>query len=323
MLSISTLIVALQVLAFWKLLGSPLPLSSYVKSIRHFGSHFQSVYRFYSIKELLKFIVSLPFLFSGIILAFAIDFKGYWKHFSDLDRGLVIASMLFSIYHLFCVTPVMGYSQRFFYPLLPVLIFLFMQSMKFVFERMQIQQRIAQWSSDRFPGTRVEKVFVIGCFVFMLGIIRAKANDLLLSSEQDYKGFDVTEEYTARWTGYWFGLDEFSRLPDDLVIAATEVGHPLAMNPSKTIIDMTGLNETQIAHSGFSAETFFLNYRPDLIYMPHSDYQSVIEDIMSNETFIEEYELYSALELSAAMALAINTNSRHYQRMKLIVENNI
>ncbi|MCK5132245.1 MAG: hypothetical protein KAR40_08865 [Candidatus Sabulitectum sp.] len=319
MLLMTALVVLLQVLFYSEYLNSPLPLPFYAKSIDNYGAHFQEIYTLFPLKQFARFIFSFPFLFSAMGIAFFIDIKGLWRWFSGTGKGLLIATAVFMGYHLFFVTPIMDYSQRFYYPALPAIVFLSIQCMKFIYKRTSLQEIIESGSLGRINSRAIMALFLL-FLVFAFGTpVTEEAYKQLVCDKDGYTGFDITEEYRARWTGYWFCLDKFSELPADLVIAATEVGHPLAMNPEKMIIDMTGLNETEIAHFGFSSDTFFHSYQPDLIFMPHPDYQDMIQSINENQYFKSNYEVYSGLYLSTTLALAVKTDSKYYQQMRQIV----
>ena len=318
-LLMTALVIVTQIIIYSKYLNSPLPLPFYAKSIGHYGAHFREMYSLFPLKQLTKFIFSFPFLFSAMGIAFFIDIKGLWRWFSGTGKGLLIATAVFIGYHLFFVTPIMDYSQRFYYPTLPAIVFLSIQCMKFIYKRTSLQEIIETGSFGRINSRAIMALFIL-LMVFAFGTpVAEDAYNRLVSDKDGYTGFDITEEYRARWTGYWFCLDEFSGLPADLVIAATEVGHPLAMNPEKMIIDMTGLNEKEIAHFGFSSDTFFHNYQPDLIFMPHPDYQDMIQSINDNQYFMNHYEVYSGSYLSTTLALAVKTDGKYYHQIKQIV----
>jgi hypothetical protein len=129
--------------------------------------------------------------------------------------------------------------------------------------------------------------------------------------------------YTKKFGDYWFCLDKFSKLPNDCSFATTEIGYPLAMNPERTIIDLAGLNETSIAHNGFSADYFFRTYQPDLIYMPHPSYDIIDSQIRNDQYFVSHYELFSSTMISARMGIAIHKDSRYFSRLRDIVLSNL
>jgi hypothetical protein len=114
-------------------------------------------------------------------------------------------------------------------------------------------------------------------------------------------------------------LDRFARLPDDLVIATTEVGLPGVLAPRKTVVDLAGLNEREFATRPFSAERLFARYRPDLVYMPHRNYAEMARAI-EKRLESEGYDLYTARQLGMDdFGLAIRRDSRHYEAMREIV----
>ncbi len=77
-----------------------------------------------------------------------------------------------------------------------------------------------------------------------------------------------------------------------------------------------------IAHNGFSTDSFFQSYQPDLIYMPHPDYREMSQQINADPYFKDHYELFSSSDLSTTMALALNKDSEYYERMLQIVSDN-
>lgn len=321
-LSVTSLTVLFQILFYSKYLNSPLPLSFYAKSTSHYGSYMRESYHLYSLKQLCKYIFLFPLLFSAIGIALFIDFRRWWQGISVIGKGLLLATAAFFGYHLFFVIPIMGYSQRFYYPTLPALVFLAVRSVVFINERTSLKDMLHKGLMDKVDLKAILAVMVL-FLVFSFGPpVTREVYHLVKMGNGEYRGFDVIEEYRERWTGYWFCLDEFSRLPDDMVIAATEIGHPLAMNPGKTILDLTGLNETMIAHNGFSPDIFFQRYQPDLIYMPHPDYREMIQQIYADPFFINHYEMFSSSDLSTTMALALNRDSEYYERMLQIISDN-
>jgi hypothetical protein len=118
---------------------------------------------------------------------------------------------------------------------------------------------------------------------------------------------------------YWFAIDRMSKLPDDLVMATTEVGYLSAMNPYKKVIDMAGLNEAAFALEPFDAERLLKDMTPDLVYMPHEDYTKMVANIQSSPSF-EGYEYWDKRQLQTnKFGMAIRKDSPYYQQMRDIV----
>ncbi|MGB8644005.1 MAG: hypothetical protein WCF84_02115, partial [Anaerolineae bacterium] len=108
--------------------------------------------------------------------------------------------------------------------------------------------------------------------------------------------------------------------PDDMVIATTEIGVLSAANPRKTVVDMAGLNETGFAHDGFSANRLFQEYNPDVIYMPHPDYDVMIAQITTNPYFIAHYEYLPGPSLHTFLGVAIRRDGRYYAALHQALE---
>jgi hypothetical protein len=98
----------------------------------------------------------------------------------------------------------------------------------------------------------------------------------------------------------WFALDRLKELPDDLVIATTEVGHPGALLPGKAIVDLAGLNDTRLARKGLDPAELFRRRPPDWIYLPHGDYREFAEAIEADPYFLAHYEVFRRETLGTA-----------------------
>lgn len=298
-------------------LNSPLPLPFYSKGLGLYGESTAAQYRFVPARELFFYLLSYWYLFLLIGANLLINFKEWRRRTSAVDKGLLIATGLFIFYYLFFVLQIMYYHQRFYYPTLPAIAFLASQSAARMLERgsRSIQQEFQRSSSLLWP---LAALFLL---VSLLAAFLSIPRNFSEPSKTDLAHFTVLDSYKSKWRDYWFRLDEFSELPNDLVIAATEVGHLAAMNPEKVIVDLSGLNETDFAHQRFSADLLFRKYQPDLIYMPHPNYNQMIDQIADNQYFSNHYDYFSAQELNVAMGLALRRDSKYYPAMLEIVEN--
>jgi hypothetical protein len=80
-------------------------------------------------------------------------------------------------------------------------------------------------------------------------------------------------------------------LPAGVSIAASEVGYIGVVNRTATVIDLEGLNDTEIALHGFSVEELMAR-KPDVIWMPHMDYTYQRGVLMSSPLLLQQYDLY-------------------------------
>ncbi|MEM7533905.1 MAG: hypothetical protein AAF639_17095 [Chloroflexota bacterium] len=293
--------------------NSPVPLPFYAKGLRLYGDAFYTHYEYKAFWRFKDFIFNYRLLFALIMISVCTGLRRWWRTISPVERGLLMATIVFFVYHLFFVTPVMGMAQRFYYPALPAIIFLTIFSISYIISiGSSIMQKLE--SFFLYVPRQIAVIFlliVLLPFVYQIKEIRLYPFN-----------WNLQKHYTSTpWmTSYWFGLDNFVLYENDLIIATTEVGLPSVMHLDKTIIDLTGLNNTDIAHHGFSAETFFAQHHPDFIYLPHPDYVEMNDQILSNEFFLTQYTYFSAEILNADMGIALRQDSPYYPDLLAMVE---
>ncbi len=95
--------------------------------------------------------------------------------------------------------------------------------------------------------------------------------------------------------GWWESIlamnSLLKKMPSDVAIASSEYGYLGSEHPKLTIIDLVGLHDRTIAHEGFSTE-YLLSRRPDLLWMPHSDYTFATKEILDSDDFASNYTFY-------------------------------
>jgi len=86
--------------------------------------------------------------------------------------------------------------------------------------------------------------------------------------------------------------DLIAPLPPGTTVAATEVGYLGDHASQINVIDLAGLNDTDIALHGFNTSRFLVR-KPDLIWMPNSAYTYQRGAMISDPTFLAQYDLYA------------------------------
>jgi len=316
-LLLTAAVTAIQIFLAWRYFDSPLPLSFYAKGTRLYGDFLIAQYRFLPAVELLTYLASYWYLWALVGADILLNCRHWASRGAAVEKGLLIATVLYVLYYLFFVVQIMPYHQRFYYPTLPALLFLAAQSAARLLERISPALRRELQPSSR-SSRLLTTLFLLGLlFPAALHVGRDLGGQL---REGNMLNFDLVEDYKKRGSSYWFALDQISRLPDDLVMATTEVGLPAALNPGKAIVDLAGLNETTFVQRGFSASHMFDKYRPDLLYMPHPHYQKISEQISTHPYFISHYEHFPASSLGTEMDLALWRDSRYYATMRALVD---
>lgn len=304
-------------LVAWAFLGTPLPLSFYAKSINGYGAGFASEYSHVALAEFADFASGYWLLILPIGIDFCL-FGGRWREREmAVERGVLVATILFLFYHLFMTLPIMPYKERFFHPVVPALVFLCSGSVS------RLAGGLADASGAIRPRLPVVAALLVAALVSPAAVASGKAFRKALQSGEVGK-FDLVRAYrTTSASERWFALDRFSGLPDDLVVAATEIGLLAALNPGKRIIDMTGLNDRGFATKGFSPDRLFRVDKPDLIYMPHPHYSEMIRALEEDGSLNVDYTVYEAGLIGTHFGVALRRSSRHDGRMHSIVRSAI
>jgi hypothetical protein len=208
----------------------------------------------------------------------------------------------------------MYFSHRFYYPTLPAIIYLAAKSGVFLVDKIR--------ATLKQINLQLPILLAPLAMLCLLGPLSSSIYILYDEMSIDFPGKKIgnfAQLDLMRLYRIWYKADKFSGLPDDLVIAATEVGLLSALNPNKKIIDMTGLNETTFAHRGFSPELLFHKYQPALIYMPHPNYEKMTEQIIMNSYFNRHYEFFPAGKLGSTLGIALCRDSKYYSAMRNII----
>ncbi len=99
--------------------------------------------------------------------------------------------------------------------------------------------------------------------------------------------------------------DLIAPLPPGATVAATEVGYLGERAAHINVIDLAGLNDTEIALHGFRMGPF-LARKPDLIWMPNGAYTYQCGVMFSDPAFLAQYDLYAG---AASYGIAIRKDS--------------
>lgn len=295
---------------------SVLPLPFYAKSLGIYGPAIERAYRGGSTNELMLFAEAYWPMFVVIALDVLRGPRAYLRALSSIEKGVLAATLACLLFDWLFVMPIMGFAQRFFHPALPGLVFLSCQAIG------RIGRSLAS------SGARADRI-VLAVGALALGQVLVLQAPRLIQSTRDWsqavahrsiwRHFSVDKHAGEPGPrSYWFMLDRVSQLPDDLVIATTEVGLLGAVNPAKKIIDLAGLNERAFAHQPFSADRLFEASQPDLIYMPHPHYEEMIAAIRRSPRF-SDYEEFRPKALGTKhFGIALWRGSRHYDDLRAL-----
>jgi len=325
-LGLTVALTLLLVLVSFLYLGSPLPLPFYCKGLDRYGPEIEARYQHIPLQELLTFVGNYWHFFLAIGASLALTPKAWLARTSAAATGLLAATGLFLAYYLFFVLQIMYFHARFYYPALPALIILALCS---------LQHLQRSWEAKDLVVAQVPASVWKAVLVVMFGSLIGPAINIVKDFSADtvigYKDFSETAA-TDRWAwlhmmrdqpelvnNAWFQLAQISALPDDLVIATTEIGHVAAMNPHKTVVDLSGLNDTALAHHGFDPEALLRQYHPDFIYMPHSHYIQMNQQLENSPAFKDNYYFVPKDVIHRDWGVALRRDSKYLKQMQDII----
>lgn len=283
------------------------PLSFYVKS-RH--GYLGYATRWMPVNLALLFLRSFAIFVFGLVL------------FSRRsDRRLLVATLVplaAVMLYLCTVTQIMGMEARYYFPYFPFCVI----PALLVFDS-RLQDRTVS-GAELVSLPRVGLLFVATWFIFLL----PSSVPVLMErmAERSVLRFsDVVYQKPARGRlpelPYWTSMKAVagpisSAMAAGGIVAASEVGYLGNAAQDKNVIDMEGLNDTDIALQGFNPDRL-LDRHPDVIWMPHMDYTYQRAVLMTNPRLLREYDFYAD---AFAYGLAIRKDSPFHDALTARVE---
>ena len=287
--------IAVDLIACKLYFHTPLPLSFYMKS-----GHAYEGYR----AEWHPGLLMLGF-FSGCVVYLLMLVLLARKQ----DVRLIVCCVtpaLLTFAYLQTVTQIMGQYSRYY---VPYFAFFILPSLLVLDRRLSAGD--VRWPrSPRRLG--VAAVVALCCFVFASSKLVAKFRRATATGHFEYDPvhFDIAAKTplpVLKWAQGMTAVTDLlvAPLPRGATVAATEVGYLGVKAPHVNIIDLAGLNDTQIALHGFNMQAL-LARKPDILWMPNLEYTYQSGLMLSDPALLQQYELYAG---AANYGLAIRKDS--------------
>ena len=215
--------------------------------------------------------------------------------------------------YLCTIVQIMGSNSRYYLPYCP---YIFFPAMMVLDESLAVGE-----------GFRVNDPLLRLCMsVFLFSVIGSVLPDKVFQKLDDfaegrrvrYAEAQRVEEAKAplppvEWDQGWMTITDLiiAKLPKGATVAATEVGYMGAMAPQVNIIDLSGLNNPQIALNGFSMETM-LKQKPDLVWLPFPDYTYYRGVFFDSTEFLSQYTVFDG---ALTYGIALRKDSPFYAQM--------
>ena len=295
------------------LLGDMLPLPFYAKRagfyLGYLGANNWNAYGY----MLDFFMECLPYL---VVIACFITKRA-------VPRLMVIfLPVVLTFGYYMSVIQIMGFHARYYYPSQAFIVFA-----AFIAVDCSLKK-----TPKKEPATQSTITFRILAVAVLL-LLKTNSpiiNTAVQLSEKHMIGqttrFEVQRRYTVQtrtnlpnlewWDSILQMANLLSKLPSDIVVAASEYGYIGSTLPSVEIIDLMGLNNRYNAKNGFSADYLFSRH-PDFIWLPHPDYSYITKEILDSSIFAYQYEFYTE---AYRYGVAIRKASPYFNNIKTVLE---
>lgn len=227
------------------------------------------------------------------------------------DVRLVLAYMLPALAvfaYLLTVTQIMGFNARYYVPCFA----LFVLPALLIVDRWLAEGRGVTGTESGSLRVGITAAMIVGFLLLSLDHVQNVLRHFGHPHHVEYAPAVVTMAATTPLPWLPWGMvtkavadDLVAPLPAGATVAASEVGYLGARAPQVNIIDLAGLNDTQIALHGFSVAGL-LARKPDLIWLPNTNYTYQHAQLLSDPVFLRAYDVYAG---AADYGIAVRKDS--------------
>ncbi|MDE1163598.1 MAG: hypothetical protein PW792_16865 [Acidobacteriaceae bacterium] len=287
--------------------GTVVPLSVYMK-----GKHAYLGYRgVWHPEFLLAVFLAAMAVYLGLLVLLS----------TRADRKLLVVFLLPALAvfaYLGTVTQIMGFEARYYMPYAALLI---VPALLLLDARLVARE---QQGTENLPSLlSVRSLTFVVLVVALLGLSTEAAQNKLRHLEhhhrEEYDDADLAmaAAHPLPYVGWDTAMQQVTDLlvaplPKGVSVAATEVGYLGAAAPNANVVDIAGLNDTEIALHGFDMQRF-MKRKIDLIWMPNSDYTQQRGVMFADPAFLAQYDLYAD---AANYGLAIRKDSPFHAQIE-------
>ena len=263
--------------------GDVLPNTFYVKQ-QGFYKGFIGILHMNTLASTLSFMLML----SPLIVVTLLSIRG---------TSLAIVSsyalpLLFALLWLIGVVQIMGEHLRFYVPFIPLVLISSLLAL-----------RHADLNQEELRKSLVRGMPLVLAFLYLFAFPqstqtffeRVIAAQELRDVQADPTPTNCVGNYTVNGCDAWqatLAIDSLcNEVPSIHTLACSEYGYLAAFHPQLRIVDMVGLHDREMAHQGFNS-AHILSQKPQVIWMPHSDYTWLRAELMRDSVFVHEYSYY-------------------------------
>lgn len=287
--------------------GDIFPIPYYVKADDFFEAYI-GIWKWNSISYLTNILI-WTFPFTALLI------YGCFSNKRMLVLPYIIPTVITSIV-LVEKVQIMGFDSRYFIPSIPFIICGGVMGFKILLE--QFKLNVPQIA--RLSVTFISAIALIVVLQKRSKSIYNSKKEKVLSMVQQYDlKIDNDFQKVSRKEQFSYMNELISEIGDEnFVIGASEHGLISALNLDTRILCMAGLHNLNVLEEkSFNTKAIsssLLNYNPDLLWLPHSDYVALRHKLLINTVFIELYDYYPGV---LNFGIAIKKDSPYSRRIKM------
>ena len=272
--------VAIELLLCKLYFHTAIPLSFYVKVHRGYSAY---------IANFFPMVMAAGFIANYLVFALLILFLSGGRRLDRLSLCFLIPSVSMFVYYTFSVLQVMGTFSRYYLPILPFI----------VIPALIATDDALTTRESRFSQYWFFRIAAVAVLLFLI------QNDHYFEDAYERR-FGVKFAYNEPVRSVdaasplpqteWFTTQQMladaiiRHLPKGATVSCSELGYLSATNPDLNVIDLSGLNDAEIALNGFNAK-HLLDKKPDLIWFPPQEYTEMYGRLYTEPELLLEYSV--------------------------------
>jgi hypothetical protein len=284
---LSIALIGVVILACWLYYGDPFPLAFLAKTAPL--STLPPEERDLALGSPLEYLlVTVSLHVPEFLLAFASLLLFF--RLPPVLQGAALGMLAFTVYHAFFVLPVMGFSGRFYVPMLPVLALLATPAIEGILRHSGLlsglrNMRASGWLLLAGLAVLVAHKTVLTALRVAVHHVPAYASDPTLNTK------DAALTHRVKAFAFFNGrtAELVRAMGEDCSIASTEDGILSSYAKRNRIVDYSGLHDRHVVHEGFSAERLLTVLRPDVLALPPRWYKDWTAEIEKHPAFTRDY----------------------------------
>lgn len=311
--------IAVFLLACWAYYGDALPLSSATKLI---GITIWPSAGKMEGEHIAPFFVMQTLSFHKIETLLALGSFLLFFRFAPSMQGAMLGTLLFIVYHLYFVLPIMGHFGRLNAAMVPVLILAAARTVESAVEYVRLRSDLRIRRRSAIAGALALTLYIsykAGSLVFHT----VSTPSPIVTMPAAINTSDGAMKHAANSLEFFKGI--LTTLMDaagsECSIASSEHGVMSAYSQHHRIVDISGLHDRRMAREGFSADRLLIEQRPDVLVFPPLWFREWIVMIDTHPALKRDYITESPVQPRAPRlafrrdsACALNAHKAIYGR---------